>query len=378
MMASTRTVVWCVAACFLQLISANEVQDFIASNVLSDGEYETRIHYKGVTAKETTVAKGYRNGLRFRQLSDGRNFIQLIYDDSDTIRDCEYIRDRNETLKFLKAFKDDLRLLVAQSNVTVDALDGKELPSFAASWFDYHKLKRLCERRHRELQKALGQNATSVIESERRSKRSLLILPGTVWCGRSDEASRYTDLGKMSQTDRCCRKHDHCKRNIGAFTKKYDYNNNSPFTISHCFCDARFKRDLSDLLRVPGTKWCGKGFAATKFTQLGGFSRTDKCCRVHDTSCPFWIDGFQTKYGLFNWRVNTLMHCSCDERFRTCLKMVDTGDSNLVGKIFFDIVQTKCFVLKRKKVCNKYSWWGKCIKKKTIKQAVLRRNPQYK
>ncbi|XP_017785071.1 PREDICTED: uncharacterized protein LOC108568467 isoform X2 [Nicrophorus vespilloides] len=306
MMASTRTVVWCVAACFLQLISANEVQDFIASNVLSDGEYETRIHYKGVTAKETTVAKGYRNGLRFRQLSDGRNFIQLIYDDSDTIRDCEYIRDRNETLKFLKAFKDDLRLLVAQSNVTVDALDGKELPSFAASWFDYHKLKRLCERRHRELQKALGQNATSVIESE------------------------------------------------------------------------RFKRDLSDLLRVPGTKWCGKGFAATKFTQLGGFSRTDKCCRVHDTSCPFWIDGFQTKYGLFNWRVNTLMHCSCDERFRTCLKMVDTGDSNLVGKIFFDIVQTKCFVLKRKKVCNKYSWWGKCIKKKTIKQAVLRRNPQYK
>ncbi|XP_017785072.1 PREDICTED: uncharacterized protein LOC108568467 isoform X3 [Nicrophorus vespilloides] len=303
MMASTRTVVWCVAACFLQLISANEVQDFIASNVLSDGEYETRIHYKGVTAKETTVAKGYRNGLRFRQLSDGRNFIQLIYDDSDTIRDCEYIRDRNETLKFLKAFKDDLRLLVAQSNVTVDALDGKELPSFAASWFDYHKLKRLCERRHRELQKALGQNATSVIESERRSKRSLLILPGTVWCGRSDEASRYTDLGKMSQTDRCCRKHDHCKRNIGAFTKKYDYNNNSPFTISHCFCDASF---------------------------------------------------------------------------RTCLKMVDTGDSNLVGKIFFDIVQTKCFVLKRKKVCNKYSWWGKCIKKKTIKQAVLRRNPQYK
>ncbi|RZC35630.1 Phospholip A2 2 domain containing protein, partial [Asbolus verrucosus] len=74
------------------------------------------------------------------------------------------------------------------------------------------------------------------------------------------------------------------------------------------------RRDVSDLLRVPGTKWCGKGYSADKYTRLGGFSRTDKCCRRHDLSCPFWIGAFETKYGLFNWRVNTIMHCSCDER----------------------------------------------------------------
>jgi secretory phospholipase A2 len=40
----------------------------------------------------------------------------------------------------------------------------------------------------------------------------------------------------------------------------------------------------------------------------------DKCCRVHDTACPLYISAFQEKYGLFNWRINTIMHCTCDER----------------------------------------------------------------
>nr|CAH7722925.1 unnamed protein product [Callosobruchus chinensis] len=76
----------------------------------------------------------------------------------------------------------------------------------------------------------------------------------------------------------------------------------------------RSKRDASSMFLVPGTKWCGKGYSADKYTRLGGFSRTDRCCRKHDLACPFWIGAFETKYGLFNWRMNTLMHCNCDER----------------------------------------------------------------
>ncbi|CAH0698552.1 unnamed protein product [Spodoptera exigua] len=71
-----------------------------------------------------------------------------------------------------------------------------------------------------------------------------------------------------------------------------------------------------ELLRVPGTKWCGKGFSATRYSQLGGHTRTDRCCRVHDLRCPFWIGGMEKKYGIYNWRVNTLMHCRCDESKR--------------------------------------------------------------
>lgn len=69
-----------------------------------------------------------------------------------------------------------------------------------------------------------------------------------------------------------------------------------------------------DVFRMPGTKWCGKGKRAAKYTSLGMFSRTDKCCRIHDTMCPYWIGGFEEKYGLFNWKLNTIMHCRCDKR----------------------------------------------------------------
>ncbi|KAF4529418.1 hypothetical protein B566_EDAN003512 [Ephemera danica] len=64
-------------------------------------------------------------------------------------------------------------------------------------------------------------------------------------------------------------------------------------------------------------------------------------------------------------------------RFRTCLKMAGTGASNLVGKLFFNVVQTKCFVLKNEKVCKKHSWWGKCTKHERRKQAYLRDNLSY-
>lgn len=77
----------------------------------------------------------------------------------------------------------------------------------------------------------------------------------------------------------------------------------------------RRKRDLMSVLRVPGTKWCGKGRSAKAYKQLGGFGGADRCCRIHDTSCPMWIGALETKYGLFNWRLNTLMHCSCDRRY---------------------------------------------------------------
>uniref|UniRef100_A0A2S2PS12 phospholipase A2 n=1 Tax=Schizaphis graminum TaxID=13262 RepID=A0A2S2PS12_SCHGA len=139
----------------------------------------------------------------------------------------------------------------------------------------------------------------------------------------------------------------------------------------------RRKRDLMSVLRVPGTKWCGKGRSAKSYRQLDGFGGADRCCRIHDTSCPMWIGALQSKYGLFNWRLNTLMHCSCDRRFRSCLKTIGTGSANLIGKLFFNVVQTKCFVLKRVRVCTKKTWWGKCHRHENRKKAYIRNNLTY-
>ncbi|XP_066151625.1 uncharacterized protein GIIIspla2 [Euwallacea fornicatus] len=285
------------------LVTTVEVRDFISINTLKDDELETRIFYKGIAAKDTTVGKRSMNKLCFRQLSDGKHMIELIYDDQHQLVDCEFGHQKSRVKTFLRSFRDDLRNLIVNSNVSVESLDGKTLPE-QYGWLNYTLLRKECHKRHMQMKKKLKKEAE----------------------------------------------------------RKDDYWFERP------------KRDISDLFRIPGTKWCGKGYSADKYTRLGGFSKTDRCCRKHDLSCPFWIGGFETKYGLFNWRMNTLMHCNCDERFRACLKTVRTSDANLVGKLFFNVVQTQCFVLKPKKKCVRTSWWGKCEKHKTVKQAIIRNN----
>ncbi|XP_060521650.1 uncharacterized protein LOC132699139 isoform X2 [Cylas formicarius] len=275
-----------LVAVLISAAVASEITDFVSVNTLPDGEVEARIFYKGVAAKDTSIGPLSNTGIHFRQLSDGKHLIQLIYDENNLLRDCEFGHQRAQVKSFLTNFKKDLNNLISTSNISVISLDGKRLPE-EYTWLNYTRLREICHMKHLEIK---------------------------------------TDADAMIRNNK---------------------------TLP----DQRSKRDISDLLRVPGTKWCGKG--------------------RHDLFCPFWIGGFETKYGLFNWRMNTLMHCNCDERFRTCLKMVRSSDANLVGKLFFNVVQTKCFILKPKKRCVRTSWWGKCEKHKMIKQAVLRNNLPY-
>ncbi|XP_058065475.1 uncharacterized protein LOC131215112 [Anopheles bellator] len=262
-----------------------------------------------------------------------------------------------------------------------------DIPGELMGQLNFHELKQRCNVRHMQLKEIASGLRSADPEHQRianeklqRHKRAIadwFLSPNTKWCGKGHSAVHYHQLGGASRADMCCRKHDHCKIMIPAMGTRWDLFNLRPFTLSHCSCDTRQRRDLSSMLRVPGTKWCGKGWSARNYVEMGGYSKADRCCRQHDLSCPFWILGFETKYGLFNWRVNTLMHCSCDERFRTCLKMADSSDANLVGKLFFNIVQMKCFVLKPESVCVKKSWWGKCEKKIRRKRAHLRDNRKF-
>nr|CAD7204493.1 unnamed protein product [Timema douglasi] len=340
------------------------------------------------------------------------HFIQLIYGADDTIKDCEFIRQKKIVHDFLETFRDDVERARMTStlddertvrvarvgdddkthyedvsaalyedaedettgfrNVTFRVLEGgSPLPSEVAAWLDYESLKSQCKKSHQELKKLVRRqrhgteeekkDASDHIERSKRELTDVLIVPGTKWCGPHQLASRYVELGPLSSIDRCCRKHDHCRIAIPGFTNKYHFFNYRPFTLSHCGCDSsacalieaneavcsllalqrmrtdlrwlalRFdwfscvehleqsgadkrKRELMDIFRVPGTKWCGKGNMAMKYTHLGGFNKADKCCRVHDTACPFYISAFEERYGLFNWRISTIMHCNCDER----------------------------------------------------------------
>ncbi|XP_023937914.1 uncharacterized protein LOC112045804 isoform X2 [Bicyclus anynana] len=304
-----------------------EMVNFVMTDSLVDGEIENRVHYNGVSAKETSVAPD-GSGLKLRQLTDGRHLVQVIYTPNGVLQDCEYITSTKSARHFIKTLRKELKMALDEEsyrilekrpknsdderyyrhfgNVTFRILkNGDKLPTDVARWFNYDRLKTECFERHEELtlmmenRKKISENS---LQRSRRSLRENFIMPGTKWCGAGQLAERYNELGADRNEDRCCRAHDNCRMNIGGFKRRFGYFNFSPFTISHC---------------------------------------------------------------------------RCDRRFRACLKLADTSVSNMVGKLFFNVVQTKCFILKPVKVCTQRSWWGKCTRRGAIKQAFLRDNLPY-
>ncbi|XP_039292077.1 uncharacterized protein LOC111056482 isoform X2 [Nilaparvata lugens] len=283
--------------------------DVVSYEKLSDGEMETLVRHKGVSAKETSMRpRGQKNGatLKLRQVSDGRVLLQLIYGLDGALKDCEQLHDAASVTQFVRSFDDALR---AKGNVTTLTHLTRDL-----RWLNMHKLRMACHRNQRLLAKVARRTSRDDGSSHKRRHRA----------------------------------------------------------------DNFLQRRTGDAAMVlPGTKWCGKGSSASEWSQLGGLGAADRCCRLHDTSCPHHVPAFAARYGLFNWRPSTLMHCACDARFRACLKMANTGTANLVGKLFFNVVQTKCFILKPEVVCVQRSWWGKCVKTERRKQAHMRDNPPY-
>ena len=111
----------------------------------------------------------------------------------------------------------------------------------------------------------------------------------------------------------------------------------------------------------PGTKWCGMGNVANTTDHLGIYQGPDLCCRSHDL-CPVKIHALKTKFGLFNSRPHTSLHCQCDEQFRNCLKHDGSEKSRLVGEFYFNHLNAPCFTVRPGQRCLKRTWWGKCTK----------------
>ena len=66
-------------------------------------------------------------------------------------------------------------------------------------------------------------------------------------------------------------------------------------------------------------------------------------------------------YGLINPRPFPIMHCGCDESFRSCLKKEGSVKSKMVGQFYFDHLKSPCFVFKPGKSCAQRTWFGKCL-----------------
>lgn len=166
--------------------------------------------------------------------------------------------------------------------------------------------------------------------------------------------------------------------NVDSQTTAHDEHERSPAAPAHDASQRRrSRRELADWLIAPNTRWCGRGNTANgTYNHLGGASRADKCCRKHD-HCKLYIPAMSNRFGLFNYLPYTLSHCNCDRRFRTCLKMANDEDANAIGKFFFNMVDTQCFVLIKENICQARAADGTCTQEQMRKKAYLRKNRRY-
>lgn len=69
----------------------------------------------------------------------------------------------------------------------------------------------------------------------------------------------------------------------------------------------------------------------------------DRCCRDHDI-CPVKIRAYQSRYNLTNNSIYTKSHCICDDLLFDCLKNTNTSTAQVMGTIYFNLVQVPCIV----------------------------------
>ncbi|XP_055314669.1 uncharacterized protein LOC129575320 isoform X1 [Sitodiplosis mosellana] len=332
--------------------SDSDHPNFLITNYLSDGEIERRIQFNGITAKETFVPN-FRGSLSLWQLSNGETFLQMIYSYADEIMDCDFLTGVKYNEEFVQNFYNEIQRMKQYNHI--DGLNEEiyHIPRF----------------RHRSRHNVPEIDLAMDSDNEIIGARNLTYQP---LFNRNDipkDLQRFINFDEMKTE--CDAYHKSMTQTVNDLDSESDDVVQS--ATEHL---NRKKRALSDWLIAPNTKWCGRGQTADKYSQLGGASKADKCCRRHD-HCKFNIYAMTTKWRLFNYRPFTISHCSCDMRFRTCLKMADSADATMVGKLFFNIVQTKCFVLKPEKYCKSHSWWGACESEGTRKRAHLRNNKKF-
>lgn len=100
----------------------------------------------------------YRLGIKFRQLTDGKHFIQLIYDENGRISDCEYLHEKESVSSFTDTFRRDVHLLTTLYNATVVDFEDNKIPSDLGQWMNYQHLKQQCRRKHKQMKKLLEIN----------------------------------------------------------------------------------------------------------------------------------------------------------------------------------------------------------------------------
>ncbi|KAJ8980963.1 hypothetical protein NQ317_013415 [Molorchus minor] len=108
----------------------NIVQAFTSLSAINQptlaGIFDCDLGQEGDKSYNKAMEFGSTSGIKFRQLTDGKHFIQLIYDEDDQLRDCEFGHQKDQIKSFYLILRTGL---------------------------EYPRLRDLCHKKHREIKR---------------------------------------------------------------------------------------------------------------------------------------------------------------------------------------------------------------------------------
>lgn len=346
-------------------------KNFASVRINAHHEKELRISYEKVLALETFFPSGYSPDydMILRQITDGRRIIQAVFQ-GGVLKECDYSQDSNKLLDFVSHFMaSDYSGSEFGDVFSANLYTNVSRPNILLAYRNYNDkdylgdLAQLVDIRlqRKECRKFL-EVALSVAEEEAKTGNFTDIYSEIL---EHTDPENFSDFNKILAS----KYSQNGTRTVPTSDHKITKRSTAPVKRN-----SRAKRstfDFSSVLIFPGTKWCGKGDLAKCYDDLGDDQELDMCCRDHDC-CPLVIPPFGSRYGVFNYRFHSLLHCDCDQRFRGCLRQSVSSMANMIGKIYFNILGSKCFEFEETEVCSERSWWGRCQRYENQTIAILR------
>jgi hypothetical protein len=246
-----------------------------------------------------------------RQITDGRRILQAVYQ-GGVMKECDFSQDSNQMLDFVSNFMasdyfgDDYGDIISSMSYSNYTRKNTMLAYRRLKHLD--SIKEVSElidmRLFRKQCREFLASANLIAKKEAQSGNFTDIYA---------EILEHTDPEKISEFNK-----ELLAKHPSKFTKtppitEHDISKRSTAPLKR----KRSKRasfDFNSVLIFPGTKWCGKGDLAQCYEDLGDDHELDACCRDHDC-CPFMIPPFSNRFGVFNYRFHSLIHCDCDQRY---------------------------------------------------------------
>lgn len=363
-------------------------RNFMLVSYNENQEKELRIAFRGILVLESVAFEKTPNEIHFKRVSNGKQIIQSVYQDG-VLKDCDFGDNAKMVLEFVHEFTLKKNLFQGRNHGNVFRFYntlGNEGSEYAIKGFksrqklgefkDMVKINteiRKCHKYVRQVKRIQKQrNRENPVGIDFRKAyfdtTGDVAVDGTLSSVRGSDSPevKFIDMNVIPKVFQSS-----AKRPLTESDSKSNSRRTKRSATSSAYFDRGEAQALPDYherrkrsffnkyLIFPGTKWCGRGQIAKEYDELGDDVEADVCCRDHDC-CHDIIPCFSTKYNYFNYRFHAILHCDCDKRFRGCLKQSVSPMASLIGRIYFNIMGSKCFTVINKDVCVRRSWWGRC------------------